>query len=405
MERLNEDVWINILKYLPMKDQLSVASINANMKSYVQYHWRHLKYVHLTHDVLEIFESNTSAMRDSVKYWADSVQSVKVTKGKMDILEEMTNFDFPHVQKLDCEMEYNLEYGDDETMMLTVLFPNLTHLTLSSSTTGLHLWRWKQLKELNLVWCEYLDTFTFEDTFKKLKLTKLTMLYYGYNVTLDSVVTDITYCTTLEELIMDDHHLLGEFLAKLVRLPNFRRLAFYTRDYYETLLNNLAKLAPLKVQSLLFHDAFWSSEHVTYAIEKMSNLRRLVFQDDDIETHLLHNICRKLKNLEELHLLKMRDLPTPDQLWNMVGSCPSLKILNLSSTKLCQQFIGPSTSVMTRVLINRTIPITLHLYGTGLDPKKVLPAMQHTNLNISFEPIKLDVWTSRFIEVGFDQKM
>ncbi|KAH8335228.1 hypothetical protein KR067_004106 [Drosophila pandora] len=405
MERLNEDLWIYILNYLPMQDQLSVASVNANIQSYVRYFWRHLKNVHLTVEVLEDFRLKKALMSDSVPYWAGSVQNLKITRGRMQMLRNLHAFSFPHVQKLDCEMEYNLDYGDEETMLLTVLFPNLTHLTLNSSTTGYHLWRWKQLKELNLVWCEYLDTFTFEEVFKNLKLKKLKLLYYGYNVTLDSGVTDITYCTTLEELVIDDHHLLGEFLPRLVRLPNFRRLAFYTRDYYEGLLHNLAKLAPLKVRSLLFNDAFWSSERVTDAMGKMSNLRRLVFQDDDIESQLLHTVCHKLKHLEELHLLKMRDLPTPNQLWDMVGACPSLKILNLSSTKLCQQFIEPSTSYMTRVFVNRSSPLTLHLSATGLDPKRVLPAMQHTNLIISFEPIKLDIWSTRFVEVGFDPNL
>lgn len=371
METINEDLWLKILPYLPMTDQISLAQVNDCIQEYVKYHWRHSKSVTLTSDVVELFGANEPLMLEGLECWSGSVQRLKINRGSMELLKKWTPFSFPHLRTLVCEMDYNLEEADDETLLLTNLFPLLTHLTLSSSTTGCHLWRWKLLKELHLIWCEYLDTDTFKEIFGTLQLTKLTLLYYGYNVTLGEDVLEATQCLTLEELQIDDHHLLGDFLPQLMRLPHFRRLSFYTRDYYEYLLGTVAKNQPLKVRSLLFHDAFWSSERVTDAIRSMKNLRKLVLQDDDIESQLLHAICHKLPHLEELHLLKMRDLPSPIQLWEMVGACPSLRVLNLSSTKLSYQMVEPSTSHMAKVMIHRDAPLTLHLHNTGLDPERV----------------------------------
>ncbi|KAH8334202.1 hypothetical protein KR059_007455 [Drosophila kikkawai] len=401
MEKINEDLWLKILQFLPMIDQISLAQVNDSIREYVKFHWRHSKSVALTGDVMELFGAHEPLMLEGLECWSGSVKSLKISRGSMELLKKWTPYSFPQLRTLACDMDYNLEEADDETLLLTNLFPLLTRLTLTSSTTGCHLWRWKLLKELHLIWCEYLDTDTFKEIFSTLQLTKLTLLYYGYNVTLGEDVLEAARCSTLEELQIDDHHLLGDFLPQLLRLPNFRRLSFYTRDYYEYLLDSIAKIQPLKVRSLLFHDSYWSSELVTDAIEAMRNLRRLVLQDDDIESQLLHAICHKLPHLEELHLLKMRDLPSPVQLWKMVGACPTLRILNLSSTKLCYQMVQPSTT-LAKVLLHRNAPLTLHLHDTGLDPQRVLPDLEHPNLKISFEPIELDIWSSRFVEIEFN---
>ncbi|XP_017060612.1 uncharacterized protein LOC108100971 [Drosophila ficusphila] len=404
MEKINEDIWVEILKFCPMRDQFSLIQLNENVKSYVKYHWGHLKSVTLSTGDLELLDKNEELMQEFLGSWSRTVQWLTLNRCSMDLLKKWTQFSFPHLRSLDCHMEYNLEEADEETLLLTVLFPHLTTLTLNSSTSGRHLWRWKQLKELNLIWCEYLDTDYFEEIFDRLKLTKLTLLYYGYNVILGDKVMAITRCTTLEELTIDDHHLLGGALQRLIDLPHFRRLSFYTRDYNEFLANSVAKHKPLKVRSLLFNDSFWSSERVTDDILKMTNLQRLVLQEDDIDTQQLHDICQKLPHLEELHLLQMRELPTSTRLWNTIGTCPSLRLLNLSSTKL-GNWMDLSKSHLPKVLLNRTFPLTLHLHNTGFDPQKVIPALEHDNLKISFEPIHLNVWSSRFMEIEFNPEL
>ncbi|EDW89596.1 uncharacterized protein LOC6528852 [Drosophila yakuba] len=401
MEQINEDIWINILKYLPMCDQFSLVQVNESICSYVKYQWGHLKTVTLYRRDLEFLDRNRKLMQECLGGWSATVEHLHLPSASSDLLRKWTEYSFPHLRSLVCHMDYNLEEADEETLLLTKLFPLLTRLSLTSSTTGRHLWHWRHLKELNLTWCEYLDPDHFQEIFGSLQLTKLTMLYYGYNVNLGEKVVDIARCTTLEELHLDDHHLLGDFLPRLMNLPHFRRLAFYTRDYYEFLLSSVVRHKPLKVQSLLFNDSFWSSERVAESILHMTNLRRLVLQEDDIDSQQLHSICHKLPNLEELHLLAMREVPSPSHLWNSVGHCHLLRILNLSSTKLSSQSVDLKNPCLSKVLLNRRIPLTLHLHNTGLDPSKVLRDCDCASLRISFEPIHLNIWSSRFVEIEF----
>jgi len=58
MNSINEDVWIVILKFLPMSDQLSLAQVNESIASYVKYQWKHLKRVTLTREDLEFLDRN-----------------------------------------------------------------------------------------------------------------------------------------------------------------------------------------------------------------------------------------------------------------------------------------------------------------------------------------------------------
>ncbi|KAH8353233.1 hypothetical protein KR084_009762 [Drosophila pseudotakahashii] len=401
MENINEDIWINILKFLSMSDQLSLAQVNERISSYVKYQWTHLKTATLTRDDMEFLDRNEKMMQECLNSWSGSVERLNLPSASRDLLTKWKAYRFSNLRSLDCHMDYNLEEADEETLLLTELFPLLTSLTLNSSTTGRYLWRWAGLKELNLTWCEYLETDTFAEIFGSLKLTKLTLLYYGYNVNLGEDVLAVTRCSTLEELIIDDHHLLGDFLPRLMNLPNFRRLAFYTRDYYEFLLHSVARLKPLKVRSLLFNDSFWSSERVAESILDMTNLRRLVLQEDDIDSHMLHTICHKLAKLEELHLLQMREVPSPTHLWNCIGICPMLRTLNLSSTKLSYQSVDLNSPHLLNILVKRSSPLTLHLHNTGLDPERIKPTVDYPNLKVTFEPIHLDIWSSRFVEIEF----
>jgi len=310
-DKLNDDCQLKILEHVKdLKDQLSLRSISQSLHANVQYHWKRLKEVNLDDYVLGYFKRYPNEMHEFLQCVSGSLQSLVLCPGSMTILPTWTTYTFPKMHSLDCAMHFNAEDPDEEILLLTRLFPHLTKLTLQSSSTGQHLCCWNNLEELHLKCCESLDTSILEQTFNSLPLRKLTVLFYGYSANFGAELLPASRIATLEELVIDDHHLLGEFLPNLLQLPRFQRLAFYTRDYYEHLLQTVAKLHPLGVQSLLFNDAFWSSSSVCETIKRMPNVRRLTLQEDDIESIQLHNLCVRLKNLEELHLIKMRTLPT-----------------------------------------------------------------------------------------------
>lgn len=427
LEELNDDCWLKILEYVDkIGDQLALARTSRNLRGIVDYHWRHIKKASVDNGLIEYFEEHPDDMHNFLRLASGSLEELEVKRGNLKLLESWKSYQFPRVHSLNCTIwNSDLEGADNDTLMLTELFPHLKNLTLEMGGSGQHLWRWSQLQELHLLCCEFLDTSTFEQIFSTLPLKKVTLLYYGYNTNLGPDVKPISLCSTLEELVIDDHHLLGEFMHNLLNLPHFRRVAFYTRDYSDGLVQSVSKLKPLGLQSLLFNDVFWSSSRLTDYTCSFTNLRRLVLHDDDVETKLLYNICSTLPHLEELHLIKMRGLPTPTQIWKMVAVCSSLKCLNLSHNELDEQFVELSSSCLNRVL-NMRSPLTLLLHHTNLsrNPQTVslsinlylcmmyttiicslfqtLDALEHPKLVISFKPNDLEIWSSRFIEMEFN---
>ncbi|KAM8708719.1 hypothetical protein ACLKA7_015653 [Drosophila subpalustris] len=409
-DKLNDDCRLKILEYVDdLKDQLALRCISQSLYANVQYHWQRLKEATLDSDVVQYFKRYPDEMHEFLKCASGSLQSLVLCGGSTTFLPSWTAYTFPKMFSLDCEMHFSETEPDEKTLLLTQLFPQLTKLKLQSDTTGQHLWCWKHLEELHLYCCESLDESMLERSFVSLPLRKLTVIFFGYCANLGDAILPASKIPTLEELVIDDHHLLGEFLPNLLQLPKFRKLAFYTRDYYEYLLETVARLRPLGVQSLLFNDALWSSSSVCDTIRRMPHLRRLTLQEDDIESKQLHFLCDQLKNLEELHLIRMRTLPTATQIWNLVDASCSLKTLNLSSCKLDEQFWELSAACIDRVLNKRSpeIPLTLHVHNTFLDRNRLrtLSVLNHPNLNVSFKPVNLNVWSSRFVEIEFNPAM
>ncbi|ALC44599.1 CG13088 [Drosophila busckii] len=398
----NIDCWLYILKYVDLKDQLSLTEISPILNTAVHLHWRHLKQALVSEQVLRRFERQPDELEDFLECASGALQRLTIKGATLQQLKCWQTAQFAKLKTLDCDLRYcEVEQADSETLLLTQLFPNLISLTLNSCCTGAYLWLWTQLQELHLICCESLDSSTFGRIFSTLPLRKLSLLYYGYSANLGEQVIAASHCATLEQLVIDDHHLLGDFLLNLLELPNFQRLAFYTRDYHEWLLQTTAKLQPLRVESLLFNDAFWSSTHVSNAILAMTNLQRLVLYDDDIETQLLAKLCAKLPRLKQLHLLKMRELPTATQIWDMVCNCGSLKLLNLSHSKLDPQFLELSQMAIKRVFYRRKTCLTLQLHQTFLanSAQQTIDALQHAKLHIIFDPVDLELWSTRFVEV------
>ncbi|KAH8416910.1 hypothetical protein KR222_000587 [Zaprionus bogoriensis] len=405
---LNDDCWLKVLEYVDnVRDQLTLAHTSKRLQENVHYHWRHLKEAQLNSELLEYFEQHPDEMHDFLRCASASLEQLELKRGCRKLLRSWKAYRFPHVRSLEFHSWLgDVAAADEDTLLQTQLFPQLTKLTLQSSISGRHLCRWSHLQELHLICCESLNPFKLRKIFRSLPLRKVTLLYYGYNTNLSTHILPISMCVTLEELVIDDHHLLGDFLPNLLCLPRFRRLAFYTRDYADTLVLAVSNLTPRKLQSLLFKDVFWSSCRLTDFTCRFPNLRRLTLHQDDIETNMLYKLCTALPHLEELQLLDMRGLPTPTQLWDMVAACEALNCLDLSDNALDEQFVELSIPQMHKALDKRTAssPFTLRLHNTRLrcNAREALAQLTHPNLRLSFKPVNIDLWSDRFIEMEFN---
>ncbi|KAH8371898.1 hypothetical protein KR093_009258, partial [Drosophila rubida] len=371
-DKLNDDCLLKILEYVKdLRDQMALRRVCKSLYHNVNYHWEHITEICLDGPELDYFEEYPDDLHALLKHACESVESIVMSRGCAALLPSWLCYEFPNVVSLDCELFHTSNDPDEDTKMLTKLFPDITHLSLQSSATGKYIWRWKYLTSLHFYCCESLDPVMLERVFAQLRLRKLTMLFYGYSANLGDGLMGASQIETLQELVIDDHHLLGDFMPNLMKLRNFRKLSFYTRDYYEHLVQSVSKLQPLRVCALSFFDAFWSSETLCNSIDRMRNMRRLVLQDDDIESSQLHTICSRLKCLEELHLISMRSLPTVHQIWGVVEATYSLNLLNLTSCTLDPEFLKQSASRLPKVLKKRGKRIlTLNLCDTFVEADK-----------------------------------
>ncbi|EDV97331.1 uncharacterized protein LOC6557028 [Drosophila grimshawi] len=407
-DKLNDDCWLKILKYVDLQEQLSLAQISNRMSFVVRYHWKQLTKACLNNEVLQVFEQQPDVMHDFLESASGSLQHLVLKEGTMGLLESWKSYSFPKLATLHCDYRFcNTEQADKNTLLLTALFPHVTNLLLLSSTSGRHLWNWYDMHELDLMCCDSLDTSVFDQVLRSISLRKLSLLLCGHSVNISESIFSILHCANLEELIIDDHHLLSTsfFLPKLLQLPRLRRFSFNSRNFYETLLQTVIKARPGQVKSLLFNDAFWNSTNMSETIQCMSNLRCLALQYDDIVSRDLFTICAMLPRLEELHLMNMRSLPMPTQLWNAIAVCKSLKVLNLSGCQLDEQFLDLSPADLDMKLCHQSesSPITLHVHKTNIENshEKICAAFNHPNLRISFKAVDLIVWSSRFVEIEF----
>ncbi|XP_030380573.1 uncharacterized protein LOC115628551 [Scaptodrosophila lebanonensis] len=400
-QMLNEFCWLSILQHLELRDHLALAQVSETLHSIVKYHWRSLSRVKILDDTVQRLTNHPRGMHEFLECASASLQELELKNCSFRLLRKWEFYSFPKLHTLDYQTMYNEDCADEETLLLTQLFPNLRKLTLSNSTSGLHLWCWSKLQELHLIRCDFLNSDLFEEIFSKLPLRKLTLLYYGDDVCLDEGIFAASLCKTLEELVVDDHHLVEDCLRNLLRLPKIRRLTFYTRDYCEYLLKKISKQQPLKVNALLFNDSFWKNGQVAENVLRMLNLRRFALYDDDIGGNQLHSICEKMPNLQELYLMKMRQLPSTKKLWDAIAASDALKVLDLSNTKLDEEFLESSVACLEPTLSKRSAPLQLNCHNCDISQERILTMLKHPKLQVTFDPVKTNIWSARFVDIEF----
>ncbi|KAM8708393.1 hypothetical protein ACLKA7_015377 [Drosophila subpalustris] len=375
------------------------------MSAIVQNNWRCIKKADMDDNILKEFNKEPSKMHNFLKSTCKSLKRLLLCGPFLEVLlPTWKSYDFPMLRSLDFSTW--LAYDDNMTLLLTELFPNLTKLKLQNFNHGHHIWNFSQLQDLYLS-SSSLDTPTLDRVFSSLPLRKLALFPFP-----TSEVGDLSLvwkCFTLEELLIDDFNLWFDVLSNLLELPRFRRLSFHAVRDYDDYMSNLQELHhELRVSSLIFNMCLYEYNDMGSKIGCFSNLWRLVLSYGEIERKQLYLICSRLKHLEELHLIQIFGFPCASDMWNMVGACRTLKVLNISNNKLDEFFLDESITCLNRVLRRRDAdsPVTLHVHKTRLacNPQETIDALIHPYLKISFDPVHIDTltdWDTRFIETEF----
>ncbi|XP_017476979.1 PREDICTED: uncharacterized protein LOC108366981 isoform X3 [Rhagoletis zephyria] len=391
---LNDDCLYCICSYLNLDDQLSMKNVCRHLNMVIKWLWRYRSKA-LTISCKQMKEFNEEGSQDFLDVMTsvcEILEKLTIDSIKSAQLKQVAHLRFPKLKFLECTISHDLnESNDADVLRLTKLCPYITRLVLGGGITGKYISNLFLLTDLDLSCCEYLDTEYLAEICNTLKLRKLALLYYGYNRVLDDGLSAITDCHTLEELKIDDHHLLL-FIDELLRMPSMRKIVCYTRDYDVFLMGKLAQALGVRIHTLIFNCVLWSNDrHIEY-IGFMTHLQRLILQDDDIEDEQLEVLAQRLKQLREFHFSSSR-LESDNGILEIAKHCTKLEVLNLTKSNISSDFLRNIMIVLSE--IKRNAPLKLYCGKTAVENE---PIIENEQLIVSTEDLLFDLPYGRCLQ-------
>ncbi|XP_067643358.1 uncharacterized protein [Eurosta solidaginis] len=372
---LNDDCLCYICLFLKFDDLLAIKHVSRRMDMIVKLFWRHQsRAIAINLQQMEAFKRNKNDFIDLFTSACEIVETLTIDDIESSLLKCICHLKFPKLNILECNISHRDNTNNDEDIiLLTKLCPSITRLALTSSTTGKYIKNMSLLNDLDLSCCEYLDTEHLAEIFKTLKLRKFSLLYFGYNTVLDNGLSAITDCVTLEELKIDDHHLLL-FIDKLLYMTHLRKIICYTRDYEVFLMEKLTRMHGIRMHTLIFNSVLWSNDRHIANVCLMANLKCLVLVDDDIEDEQLEVLAQNLKQLREFHIESSR-LESDYGILEMVRQCKSLEILNVTNSSISKDFLKKLMNVLCEM--TRDVALKLYCRGTAIERDIFVERMNH----------------------------
>jgi len=226
---------------------------------------------------------------------------------------------------------------------------------------------------------------------------------------------EIAELKMLEELIIENHIFDEGFYSMLMSLPKFRKLTYHMGCKQD----GFSGTRILDIDKITFNDSIWSIN--LPILQSIKSLRQLTLLGADGFTNKkLQELVMALPRLERLDLIDFSLSRSEIELWKTVDCCPSLKILNISSTRLDADFFDISRRPMENALNKRATPLTLHCHDIGKYEhlvsrnkllfflgNNILVSLQirsyftHPKLNVSFEPLKINYIDSNCVQLKF----
>lgn len=340
MEILNDDCQLLIISYLDLISQfrLWVASKNFAPQIYnnLCYAWQRQPCHKLSHYMIEEFATHgIQSELDFIAIISPTVRDLRLRVVYLRNLERWRGLSFPLMETLHFTLKENGTTKHDRALELIVeLFPRLRSFKSAASING-------QIIE---------------------KLTMLQSLDLMKSVPIN-VGVSVTKFQQLEHLKLNEHFLSNNPTGSIMSLPKLRSLCF--RPKWPQYENILKEIVELRGQDII-HIAFCSEwGELLGHLKQLKNLRQLTFYDSD-EANAFNSLISSLPVLEQLNLITSDAfLPNEIELWRIVATCSSLKILNISQIPIDYKFFDLRNSAMNRALRNRSQPLILHCCRSG----------------------------------------
>ncbi|XP_062123728.1 uncharacterized protein LOC133837054 isoform X1 [Drosophila sulfurigaster albostrigata] len=382
LEKLNNDCWLEIIKYLSLKDQIALyeafKGISSNFMYHVVFAWEHQRCFSLDPDcyakfkempeLLDIFLSSIKATQEMQFHWVT-----------LEFLKLWENYTFPSIKRLEYTLDEdlsNINEGDaDEALtIMTKIFPGLQSVLPTGDFDCSTLVKLTQLR--------------------KLDLSEWTPFCRPYHC-----IDELTKCPLIEELRLKYYEHFTDSYEALMAMPKMHTVSFYMY-YPNDILASILSKRLLDVHKITF-------SHCIYMF-RMPNLHKL---KNLLQLTLLYEIsfpCEKLiemianfKELEQLDLICCEMMLNEAELWQTVDCCPSLRILNIYNMHLKEDFFDGNRCVMEKTLSNRSQDLTLNCDTTREIEMLMRQLFKHPRLKLSFVPLPHELDGGR-IKVHFE---
>ncbi|XP_030376692.1 uncharacterized protein LOC115625691 [Scaptodrosophila lebanonensis] len=395
---LNDDCLLDVIKRLEFPDQLSLLSLTPALTENVRYEWRnYTKYVLDAPELIKL-QRNPEHLLQLSEIINSTVQELVIDYGKVEHLQPWKKHSFSSIRTLKCSLDDEVDPAEG-IRLLVELFPALTSLKLEGPISGIDMWHWTELQDLDLSGCYDLEPQYFKQIFGTLKLEKLNFAVGQRQSYLEEALS-IASCRTLQELQIDDFYVTEVFIAHLNMLPNFRRLTMRTTGNPK--IEAIVNLMSYRITQAQFNDAIWTCP--AHVLQKLTSLELLAIIEDDIESSDITLLVSNLPSLKQLHLINTQIWRVAADLWNMVNLCPSLELINLTGMQMYEDFFDVIGEKMELSLRNREKPLIVNLHNTGDQEHLIIKYFKHPNLKISFEPLEMDFIEASFIQLDFNSK-
>ncbi|XP_062127556.1 uncharacterized protein LOC133839922 [Drosophila sulfurigaster albostrigata] len=204
----------------------------------------------------------------------------------------------------------------------------------------------------------------------------------------------------LEELTLSYHFRLPFFNDGIVSLPNLQSITFYQNEL-ENDLDEMIKERWKDVHKMILNDCI--DKYSLEKLRKLTSLRHLTIVHDEFFTRgIINKVVEKMNQLEQLDLVDFENWYSDDGLWQLVGYCPLLRILNISGMDLKSSFFNLNRSLMEKTMKKHCQTLTLYCGIRDSEIEELFRQhFNHPEVTLSFEPLNVELLNSNMVKIHF----
>ncbi|XP_065369318.1 uncharacterized protein LOC135961700 [Calliphora vicina] len=363
MNSLNTDCLIEIVKFLNLKDQVTLNQVDSSLQLAVTTLWL-IKYKHIHINFLEVPLTNQEfwIFLKTIKDAVEVLQLRFLTKDKYEIMKQFC-FKRVHNFRFTLSKPYFLE--DNDLKDLRKMLPNLKAFSPHGNLSGLYMDEWPLLKDLNLSFCFKLEMQHFHTIINQLKLEKLKLNVFPNNNQFEQMNlldAQLEYLKYLELNTYEFYYFLAKPLKALKELIITNH--YNPRQLFDVLLSiwqakDIRLVETANVDNILVN-----------SVEMHLNVEQLTIVND--ENPLPSNIISSLHLLTDLRKLRFKSCQIKSKNFiNLLKNTPQLQDISFEH---CQFDVANICVKVEEIITNRSEKLRLNMFENRLMENSERPA-------------------------------